>query len=167
MEAATKRNTQQAADPQRAERANKPKWSSDHMSRFLSAQRGSVIKSSPRFIKLALLAELHNQQLLFQNNLQRLETSWRYFNHNRFGIESSYFFIFVLKCISNIKPLSIEIFSPYLLGQEKNPVLLLNVFIYYFYLTKDKMGITSTGLLWSRCPNKSAAFTLKRKMDFT
>lgn len=69
MEAATKRNTQQAADPQRAERANKPKWSSDHMSRFLSAQRGSVIKSSPRFIKLALLAELHNQQLLFQNNL--------------------------------------------------------------------------------------------------
>lgn len=38
MEAAKKKNTQQAADLQQAESANIPKWPPDHMSRFLSAQ---------------------------------------------------------------------------------------------------------------------------------
>ena len=58
VEAATKRNTQQAADPQQADTANKAKWPSDHVSRFLSAQVESVIKSCPWLLKLALLAEL-------------------------------------------------------------------------------------------------------------
>lgn len=52
------RRKQWAVDPQQAGRANKPKWPSDHMSRFLSAQVDSVIKSGLMFIKLALLAEL-------------------------------------------------------------------------------------------------------------